>query len=168
MSSELFSVLSGTIGLSVLLGVSTLLTFSRPRLSSDVKSRARFTLLVGAAIAAQALHFAEELGTDFRNRFPSLLGLAPWSSTFFVTFNLAWLVVWVLSVFGVRAGRVAALLPLWFLALAMVLNGVAHALLALGVRGYFPGLFTAPLVGILGLVLLQQLSRLTSGHRPVG
>lgn len=162
MTPELRSVLVGTGGLSILLGIATLLTFSRPRLSADPRARGRFAFLVAIAIGAQTLHFVEELVTHFEERFPPLLGLVPWSTQFFITFNLFWLVVWALSAFGVRVGWFFAVLPLWFLGLAMLLNGVAHPLLSLRVGGYFPGLFTAPLVGIIGFVLLRQLSRLTS------
>jgi len=159
------SVLSGTAGLSVLLVISLLLTLARPHVSPDLAVRRRFLVLLGAAIAGQCMHFAEELTTGFHLRFPVLLGLAPWTRDFFVWFNLGWVVVWILAAFGLRAGRAAALVPVWFLALALVLNGVAHPLLALQVGGYFPGLYTSPLAGVLGLLLLNGLRTLTGLRR---
>jgi hypothetical protein len=165
MSAELRSVLTGTIGLSVLLGIATILTLSRPRLSSDPRARVRFMIILAVAVAAQTLHFVEELVTHFYERFPPLLGQAPWSTEFFITFNLFGLIVWALATFGVRAGWSPATLPIWFLGLAMVLNGVAHPLLSLRVGGYFPGLFTSPIVGVIGFVLLKRLAALTSDSR---
>ena len=38
----------------------------------------------------------------------------------------------------------------WFLAIASALNGIAHPVLSMMGGGYFPGLLTSPLVGILG------------------
>lgn len=41
------------------------------------------------------------------------------------------------------------------------MNGVAHPLLALSVGGYFPGLYTSPLVLLLGAALCRELVRAT-------
>jgi hypothetical protein len=129
-------------------------------------ARVRGAARAGAvAIALQAAHFAEELATGFERRFPESLGLAPWSVRFFVALNLLWLAAWVASVPGLRARRRAALFPLWFLALAAVANGVGHPLLAARAGGYFPGLFTSPLVGVAGAVLLWRLGSVTDGAR---
>lgn len=57
--------------------------------ASDYRDRLIELTLLG--IAAQCLHFTEEFITGFHVRAPRVLGLAPWSSEFFVTFNLAWL-----------------------------------------------------------------------------
>ena len=70
------------------------------------------------------------------------------SETAFVWFNLTWLGIWGIALFAARAGFVIAVCPLWFLGLGMVLNLLAHPVLALSVGGYFPGLSTAPLVGV--------------------
>jgi len=52
--------------------------------------------------------------------------------------DLARLAIWVLALFAARAGLVIALFPLWFLGLGMVLNLLAHPILALRAGGYFP------------------------------
>jgi hypothetical protein len=158
---DIRSVLSGTAGLSVLVVISLVLTVARPHVSPDPTVRRRFLVLLGTAIVGQCMHFAEELTTGFHFRFPVLLGLSPWTPGFFVWFNLAWIVVWVLAAFGLRIGLVAALVPVWFLALALLLNGVAHPLMALREGAYFPGLYTSPLVGVIGVLLLRGLRRLT-------
>ena len=158
---EIRSFLSGTAGLSVLLIISVFLTVARPRVSHDPGLRRRFLRILGAAIAGQGMHFAEELATGFHSRFPVLLGLSPWTSAFFVWFNVGWIVLWVLAGFGLRRGLVAALAPVWFLALALFLNGIAHPLMALREGAYFPGLYSSPLVGMLGFLLLRGLRELT-------
>lgn len=58
-------------------------------------------------------------------------------------------------------GAVAALFPLWFLGIAGVANGVAHPALSIRTGGYFPGLVTAPLVGIAGALLIRRLLAVT-------
>ena len=161
MTGDVRSYLTGTLGLAILLAVSAMLTISRARLVADAAAHAHLSRLIALAIAVQAVHFLEELGTGFYVRFPAALGLGSWSATFFVAFNLAWIAIWILSAFGVRRGVAAALAPIWFLALAMILNAVAHPVLALRAAGYFPGLFTAPIAGIAGLVLAHRLLRLT-------
>lgn len=162
MSPELRSHLTGTLGLWVMLAVSLLLFLARPHVADGARVRARFSLLVAGAIAGQLLHFVEELGTGFHRRFPPVLGLVPWSTAFFVTFNVSWLLVWALAAVGIRAGKAVALVPLWFLGLVMLLNGAGHPLLALRAGGYFPGLVTSPVVGLLGVALLGQLATIAS------
>jgi hypothetical protein len=51
----------------------------------------------------------------------------------------------------------AAYFPIWFFALAAILNGVAHPLLAIRAGGYFPGLVTAPFLGVVGVWLCARL-----------
>jgi hypothetical protein len=103
----------------------------------------------------------EEAVTGFPERFPPLLGLPAWSSDFFVVFNLAWLSIWILSTIGLFRGYWFALFPIWFFAIASIANGIAHPALALAVRGYFPGLITSPVVGVLGVLLWLRLQALT-------
>jgi len=47
------------------------------------------------------------------------------------------------------------------LAIAGAANGVAHPLMSVAVGGYFPGLATSPLIGVLGVVLLRRLLAVT-------
>ena len=74
------------------------------------------------AIAVQCLHFAEEYLTGFQRQFPKLIG-DEWSDTRFVTFNLAWLAVFVLAAVGVYRRMPLAYLVVLFFALA---GGVAN------------------------------------------
>jgi hypothetical protein len=162
VNDELRSILLGTAGLGAAAIAAAVLTVMRGGIAAGAAELRAAARVAAVAVLLQAAHFAEEAATGFRERFPELLGLAPWSPRFFVSFNLFWLAVWAQSLRGLAARRRLALFPLWFLALAGVANGVAHPLLAARVGGYFPGLFTSPLVGVAGLVLLRRLLRLTA------
>jgi hypothetical protein len=80
----------------------------------------------------------------------------------FVWANVTALVVWVAALIAVRQGVVIALLPLWFLGFAEVLNLFLHPYLALKTGGYYSGVVTAPLVGVLGMMTTRELARLTA------
>ncbi len=89
------------------------------------------------------------------------LGLSPWSAEFFVAFNVVWIAIWVLSAVALWEGSRWALAPIWFFAIGMTLNGIAHPLLALQAAGYFPGLASSPVVGVFGVVLWSRLLAFT-------
>lgn len=166
MNEELRSILLGTTGLGVAGAVALLLTLAR-RGIEDSGTRIRGAVRIAlVAVFLQAAHFSEELATGFHQRFPALLGLAPWSLRFFVSFNLFWLAIWGLSTWGLAARRRAALFPLWFLAIGCVANGVAHPSFSVRTGGYFPGLVTSPFVGVVGILLLRRLFLVTSGGSP--
>ena len=141
---------------------SVILTVIRPHLKPEVRRSARFFIVVALTILAQCVHFLEEFRSHFFIRFPEAFGLQPFTETVFDSFNLTWLAIWVIALFAVRAGLVIAVCPLWFLGLAMILNFLAHPILALRFGGYFPGLLTAPLVGVLGILLIREMVRITA------
>lgn len=160
MPSEFSSVVVGTSGLSLAVIVSLFLATSRQRVSAvDVPRVSRLAIL---GVLLQTCHFTEEFLSQFYVRFPALLGLAPWSVTFFVSFNLFWATVWVLSIAILKPYPRAALFPIWFLGIASAANGVVHPILSLATTGYFPGLWSSPLVGVLGVGLLRTLASVTS------
>ncbi len=161
MNENLRSVLTGTAGLSAAAVVALLLTIVRRPVDSDLAGRERTARLFLIGLAAQCLHFMEEFVTRFQDRFPALLGLPAWPENFFVAFNLLWLTVWILSAIGLQRGYRAALFPAWFFAIAAIANGIAHPLLALVARGYFPGLISSPVLGVLGVLLWRRLLALT-------
>ena len=162
MDEPLRNILVGSVGLDVAAVAALVLTMQRvPRATPP-----DFVLLGWATVAIQALHFLEELVTGFETRFPVLLGLGAWPETFFVSFNLTWLVIWAAALVTVGRFRVA-LFPLWFLAIAAMANGIFHPLAAVAVHGYFPGLLTAPLLGLAGVPLFARLMRFTQPARVV-
>ena len=168
MTAELRSVLIGTAGLSAAAVAALLLTFARARITTSISKRQRTARVAGVAVALQLVHFLEELATGFHQRFPEQLGLTAWSSSFFVSFNLFWLAVWILSCRVLAAGHLTAVAALWFLGIAGVANGIAHPLLSLGTGSYFPGLMTSPFVGAACLLLLRRLAVITAGSSTAG
>ncbi len=160
MNETLRSILAGTAGLDIAALAALVLTIRRvPGTTPD------FVRLGWTTLAIQCLHFVEELLAGFEGRFSLLLGLAPWPKTFFVLFNLSWIAIWAGALFTVRRSRVA-LFPLWFLAIAAIANGVAHPLASVAVRGYFPGLVTAPALGLAGVFLFSRLVAFTRPAAP--
>ena len=123
--------------------------------------RASASKMLAVATAIQTAHFIEEWATGFHVRFPALFGLDPIPLSVFVAFNLAWIVLWIVSIPLIRRARQAAFFTAWFLAIAGVLNGIAHPVLALRTGGYFPGLISSPLIGLAGLLLWQRLKAAT-------
>jgi len=158
------SARSMILGPSVLYGVAAialvLTIVRRPAKNSDNAIDAIIRLyLIG--IAFQCLHFTEEYITRFYIRAPEFLGFVAWPSEFFVIFNLVWIALWLLAAVGVKREMRVAYFPLWFFAVGMVGNAIWHPLLCLATGGYFPGLFTSPFAGIIGVLLLSRLRRLT-------
>ena len=141
------------------------LALRRPSPNELRKNRLSASHILAFATAIQAVHFAEEWATGFHIRFPALFGLDPMPLSFFVGFNLIWIVAWMASVPLLRTGRKVAFFAAWFLAIAGMLNGIAHPLLALMSGGYFPGLISSPLIGLASLFLWGRLRRATlSSH----
>lgn len=166
MSENLRSVLLGISGLYISLAIALILAFFR-RETKPYNETAfnRFVHLFLLGVSCQCLHFLEEFLTGFYIRFPGFLGLPPWSGEFFVTINLFWIAIWILSAIGIRKHLQAAYFPVWFFAVIMAGNGIAHPLLAIAAGGYFPGLVSSPLVGIMGVLLLKKLWELTQPRR---
>jgi hypothetical protein len=158
------NVRSMVFGPSVLYGVALvalILTIARrpAKYSSEAIDRIIGLYLIG--IAFQCLHFTEEFVTGFYLRAPKFLGFVAWSTEFFVTFNLIWIAVWLFAAVGIKKQIRVAFFPVWFFAIGMVGNAIWHPLLCLATGGYFPGLFTSPFGGVIGLILISRLSKLT-------
>lgn len=154
--------LPSIVVLTAMAAVAMWLTVSRGGVtarSDEVRNAVRAAAL---ALAVQAGHFAEELFTGLHERLPAVFGLKPLALPLFVSFNLGWLAIWGSSVWGLARRHHIALFPLWFLGIAGVVNGLVHPLLALGVRGYFPGLASSPLLAVAGALLLVRLTRVTA------
>lgn len=160
MNDELKSILIGTSGLAILATIAVWLTLTFSSQSRTSKKVVKVLLLT---TGCQGLHFLEEYFTGFYILFPTFLGLAPWRAGFFVVFNLAWIVIWLVSAIGIHRQFQAAYFPAWFLALAAILNGIAHPLLAIVTGGYFPGLISSPILGVLGWRLLAELRLASNG-----
>jgi hypothetical protein len=149
MNENLQSILIGTSALSAVAIAALLLTISKKPKSLNSQDLDQFVKLFLIGVAFQCIHFLEEFITHFYEYFPQFLGLQPWSAEFFVTFNLAWICIWILSAVGLKYNFRPVFFPVWFFAIGMAGNGIVHPLLAVAVGGYFPGLITSPIVGIL-------------------
>ena len=147
--------------LGVLAVLAASLAVARDGITTDALAIRRSVRVAAFAVAAQSVHFLEELATGFHERLPELFGRPPMPLWFFVSFNVLWLAIWALSARGLAHRSRAALFPLWFLGLASVANGGAHPLFSAATGGYFPGLLTSPLVGVVGLLLVRRLLRVT-------
>lgn len=127
--------------------------------------RATASRVLALATTIQSGHFAEEWATDFHARFPALFGLEPMSLPIFVAFNLTWIAIWIVSVPLLQSARKSAFFAAWFLAIAGMLNGVAHPLMAVASGGYFPGLISSPFIGLASLFLWKRLHGATSSNQ---
>jgi hypothetical protein len=158
------NVRSMVLGPSVLYGVAILalvFTISRKPVNYSDQQIDRVIGLYLFGIACQCLHFTEEFVTGFYLRAPEFLGFVPWSTEFFVTFNLIWIALWLVAAVGIKKRIRLAFFPVWFFAIGMVGNAIWHPLLCLATRGYFPGLYTSPFAGVIGVMLLSRLWNLT-------
>ncbi len=111
--------------------------------------------LYPALVVAQFLHAFEDLVADFHQRFP-LFSLAP---EFFVTLNLALFLLLAAMIPSVAHGRGWALKLAKFWAIVQILSGAGHLMIALIEWGYYPGMWTAPLLLIFGTALGRSLRR---------
>jgi predicted anti-sigma-YlaC factor YlaD len=109
--------------------------------------------LYPALVVAQFLHAFEDYVADYHERFP-LFSLAP---EFFVSLNLALFLLLTAMIPSVAHGRVWALKLAKFWAIVQILSGAGHLMIALVEWGYYPGMWTAPLLLIFGAVLGQSL-----------
>ena len=161
MNEDLRSILLAPAGLYLPLIAAVVLTLVRTprRVGRGAVTKLAGLFLVGIAI--QCLHFVEEFSTRLYEVFPPLLGLVPVPANVFVAFNLVWIGIWAVSAYGILRGVNAAYFPVWFFGLAMCLNGVIHPLLSIWTGGYFPGLITSPLSGLVGILVIRQLFRTT-------
>jgi hypothetical protein len=162
VNESLQSVLIGTSALSAIAIVALLLTIVRSADNTDATARDKVVRLLLIGISVQCIHFVEEFITRLPDKLPQMLGLRPWSAEFFITLNLFWISLWVLSAVGVRSNFRPTFFPVWFFTIGMAVNGVAHPALAIAARGHFPGLITSPFVATLGIILGLRLWKLTS------
>lgn len=161
MNEEFRSFMPSVFILGIVAFIALYLTLSRGWVDDSKTQISGAVKIAVVAILFQAVHFSEELATGLYERLPALFGLPPVSVRTFVSFNLAALVIWCFCALGLAVKIRVALFPLWFLGIASVMNGVLHPLLAILTGGYFPGLVTSPLVGVMGILFLLRLLMVT-------
>ena len=129
--------------------------------SNRVAERLAASRVLGLAVVFQGAHFAEEAVIGFHEQLPAIFDLQRIPFTLFVGFNLLWLAIWLVSIPGIRASHRGAFFAAWFLAIAGMINGVAHPLLAVAQEGYFPGLISSPMVAVVCIWLWLHLWKAT-------
>lgn len=154
-------LLPSLIILSVLALIAIGLTKTRPSFPERSQERNSAAAVLAIATILQFIHFGEELATGFRTEFPELFGLPPIPLLLFVSFNLGCLLLWTYAVLAISFADKIALGAAWFLALAGILNGIAHPLLSLATGAYFPGLYSSLPVAVACCWLLVNLIRAT-------
>ena len=155
------SFLPSIIILGTLALVAVVLTVRRSSPRHLEAQRKRAAIILGLAILVQVLHFYEEASTGINVEFPALFGLPPVELQEFININVIALVIWAVSVPGVRFNIPGAFFAAWFLALAGMLNLVGHPLMAIAAGGYFPGLYTSPVTGAAAIWLWRRLQAAT-------
>ncbi len=171
----MLSVLPSIVVLGLAAFAALLLTLNRPSPPEMVAERRAAARALAVAVGVQSVHFTEEAATGFHERFPALFDLPSMPFSLFVIFNMTWIVIWIASVPGLRSVRPGAFFAAWFLAIAGVLNGIAHPLLAIADGGYFPGLVSSPFIGgagawvwlrLRGATRPNEMATLTGRPRP--
>jgi hypothetical protein len=160
------SILPSLLVLGLAAIAAATLAASRPPrpLHSPIRPAASRALIV--ALVIQGIHFGEEAVTDFPARLGELLGIPAMPMSFFLAFNVVWLGIWTVSVPGLKSAHTAAYFAAWFLAIAAMVNAIAHPLLAVAAGGYFPGLVSSPVIGAAGVSLWLKL-RAATGKKSV-
>ena len=118
--------------------------------------------------AGQALHSLEEYLTELWEhlapaRYVSSL-VSDDLALGFVAINLAIVALIFWTYFSAVKTRTPASRGLvWFWAILETLNGIGHIGFGMNAGGYFPGLYSAPLLMLTGLYLISQLARQETG-----
>jgi hypothetical protein len=119
------------------------------------------------AVLVQCAHLVEEYMSGFYREFPAAFGAIPWSEKRFLTFNLVWLTIFVISGVALSRRRRAAYLVALFLAIGGGIgNGLGHLALSARDGGYFPGAYTGGLALLVGSILAYRLMRPADVSRP--
>lgn len=110
------------------------------------------------ALAIQFVHFIEEYIGELYVRLPALLDMPPIGRDEFVLFNLGAYAVFILGGIAVfRNYPFVMVIPIFFILLGVMANGIIHVLIALWQTSYFPGLYTALAYLVLGPYLIRML-----------
>ena len=104
-------------------------------------------------VFAEFLHGFEDYVNGFYEIFP-LYSIAP---EFFVTATLALLLLLAALIPSVAHGRRWAVRLAKYWAILEILNGAGHLMLAVITWGYYPGMWTAPLLLVFGSALGRAL-----------
>src|SRR5687767_10505018 len=77
----------------------------------------------------------------------------------FILINMGLFIVGMLIWLGVVRNNSFAIIPVWVLTILEFINGTGHSLWAIIERDYVPGVATAPILFILAIYLIRQLTK---------
>lgn len=110
------------------------------------------------ALGLQFIHFTEEYLTNFTTELPKILDVEPYPIDYWLTFNMiAYFIFIVGGIALIKKIKELMIIPLFFILIGVLFNGIVHILLSIYVGGYFPGLYTALVFTVLGPVLVARL-----------
>ena len=113
------------------------------------------------ALAIQFIHFTEEYLTDFIIELPKLMGSDPYSLDFWIVFNMIAYSIFVLGgIIIFKKKRELMIIPIFFILVGVVFNGIAHIGLAIYKGGYFPGLYSALVYVMISPVIINRLFKI--------
>lgn len=108
------------------------------------------------ALSVQMLHFAEEYVTGFVVALPALFGQEPYPEDYWLIFNMAAYSFFILGAIVLfRQITELAIIPLFFIIVGVILNGLAHIGITLYTMAYFPGMYTALIYLIIGPLFIK-------------
>lgn len=110
------------------------------------------------ALAVQLLHFLEEYQGEFYIEAPELFNLKPLTTELFVQFNILAYFLFILGAIAwLKKIKFGMVIPLFFILFGVMGNAIGHIALALFVKGYFPGLYTALAYVVIGPLMIGKL-----------
>ncbi len=110
----------------------------------DLPSPRQFLPVYGSALAWHGLHLYEEYTYEFYTLWPEMAGVPAWHAGQFLSFNLVFDGLFVLS--GVAVALRIRMLSYWvsFLVVGTFVTAIGHIVVAAWLWEYFPGVATAP------------------------
>lgn len=110
------------------------------------------------ALGIQFIHFTEEYLTGFTIELPQLSSQAPYPTDYWLIFNmLAYFIFLMGGIIIFKQIKSLMIIPLFFIIVGVIFNPLAHILLSIYVRNYFPGLYTSIVYVILAPVIVKTI-----------
>lgn len=157
MAGSVQSFLVGCAGLAALLAAAIVLWIARPIRRASKSRLESLSNVMAWGIIFYVVHQIECFLGTFHVTLPQLFGWIAWPGSLYLAVQAGCVLIWLPSTAGIRHLNRAAFLPAWFFALVAMGLGFLVPVLALTVEGYFPGLMSSSLVGVMGALTLRQL-----------
>ena len=99
---------------------------------------------------------------NFTTAMPALFEQEPYPTDYWLVFNMVAYFIFILGGIALYKERKEyAIIPLFFILVGVLLNGIAHIGLSIYSGGYFPGMITAVLYLVIGPVLMKRIFKTT-------